>query len=525
VTLLNADLQQLNTSTLSPGVEYPDPRWWVYMLEHELTLRYPLVRIVEDYYEGRHRLNFATSKFREVFGEMLAAVSDNWMPLIVKASAERLRVQGFHVPEAPSSRLGGFLRRRLGGTQTGDQHAWEIWQRNGLDVGAPMGFTEAIKHGEAYLMAWWDEEDDQYARITVEHPSQVVVARANGDWRRRSAALKKWQEDDGSLRATLYLPDEIRRYRRDEGAQTWEPLSDGQAVVANPLGVVPVIPIVNDPHMLPVRPPRGLMSTGPDNGTIVSDYAHVGLGRSDIVDAISTQDSINKLVCDMLVASEVGAFRQRWATGLEVPVGEDGKPKEPFESAINRLWISPDDQTKFGEFAATELSNFVTAIENRVSSLASRTRTPAHYLLAQSGSFPSGESLKASETGLVAKVKDKQGSFSESLEEALRLAFRIEGQDARAAAAQAMQTSWETAESRSESEYVDSLVKKLALGVPPQQLWQDAGYSPQEIERFRELLVEYASYQDVSGHLDPARRPTAMTEPPPAAPATGGAGA
>jgi hypothetical protein len=57
--------------------------------------------------------------------------------------------------------------------------------------------------------------------------------------------------------------------------------------------------------------------------------------------------------------------------------------------------------------------------------VAAQTRTPPHYLLGQSGAFPSGESLKATETGLVAKVKRKQTTFGETWEEAMRLAFLL----------------------------------------------------------------------------------------------------
>ena len=49
--------------------------------------------------------------------------------------------------------------------------------------------------------------------------------------------------------------------------------------------------------------------------------------------------------------------------------------------------------------------------------VAAQTRTPPHYLLGAMGSFPSGESLKATETGLVAKVRRKMLSFGEGWEE------------------------------------------------------------------------------------------------------------
>ncbi|MCU0261436.1 MAG: hypothetical protein MUE78_10485, partial [Ilumatobacteraceae bacterium] len=70
------------------------------------------------------------------------------------------------------------------------------------------------------------------------------------------------------------------------------------------------------------------------------------------------------------------------------------------------------------------------------------------------------------------------------------LAFQAQG-DPRANAVQA-ETIWSDPESRTESEHVDSLVKKMAIGVPLQQLWEDAGYSQTQIARFRQMALEEA---------------------------------
>ena len=448
---------------------YPtgSPMWWLAQLEQDLVNeQQPLVKFLDDYYEGRHRLSFDSSKFREVFGRVLSGLQDNWMPLIVNSSVERLSVQGF----------------RFGGSESGDAAAWDIWQRNSLDADAMIAYREAVKHGESSLLVWWDDSDDQRARITVEHPSQVIVARSAGDRRHRAAALKRWVDETDTLRATLWLPETVHRYMLNADGK-WQEL-DQNGSFANPLGVVPVIPITNDPHMKPVGIPNGFAGVPLD--------AHVGLGRSDIIDAVSTQDAINVLARHMLVASEVASFRQRWASGLEIPVAEDGTPVEPFEHAVNRLWISEDPNTKFGEFQATDLSNFVNAIENRVQSLASRTRTPPHYLISGMGNFPSGESLKSAEASLVTKVREKQIAFSDALEEAMRIAFAIEGDQERANDMSA-ETIWSSPETRTETQLMDSLVKKASIGVPQQQLWEDAGYSPQQIGRFTAMLQEQAA--------------------------------
>lgn len=478
--------------------------WWAETLEAEITVRNGLILLYEDYYEGRHKMTFASSQYREAFAAMLTAVSDNWIPLVINASVERLNPQGF----------------TFGDSQQGDKEAWSIWQANYMDADAPLVFTEACKHGEAYLLVWPDEAPqgvsgrfftrksvDVAPRITVEHPSQMIVARSGGDRRKIDAAFKCWVESDGTRMGTLYLPGTIHRLQKDD-KQGWVARAGVESQSDNRLGFVPVVPITNDPHMLGCRPPSALLARPHSSPDIA-----VGLGRSDQADIISTVDQINKLLCDMLVSSEVAAFKQRWATGLEVPRDDDGVAVEPFKAAVDRLWIAEGEDganVRFGEFSATELKNYTGAIESRVQSLAARTRTPPHYLL---GSIvnASGDALKAAETGLASKVRGKSKSFGEGLEQAMRIAFAWMDDDR--SKDMSAEIKWAPFESRSESEYVDSLVKKLALGVPKEQLWEDAGYSPQQIARFKSMLLEEGVRTDIFGQpATPASAPEIIND-------------
>src|SRR5262249_25743582 len=120
--------------------------------------------------------------------------------------------------------------------------------------------------------------------------------------------------------------------------------------------------------------------------------------------------------------------------------------------------------------------------------IAAQTRTPPHYLLGAMGSFPSGESLKATETGLVAKVKRKQLAFGEGWEEAMRLAFMVAG-DARADSWDC-ETIWMNPESRWVAGVPDAAVKMDPIGVPRPALWAFIGATPQEIERWIEMGAE-----------------------------------
>ena len=426
------------------------PAAWLARLEQKLVEQQRQIKLFEDYYEGNHRLAFATLKFRQSFGWLFKAFADNWCEIVVDAPVERLFVEGF----------------RFGSTKPADQDAWAIWQANALDSESVMAHTEAVKDGRAYILVGPDEVGTGYPQITVEHASQVVVEHAPGNRRIRLAALKKWRDDDGYEYATLYLPGRIWKWETKESTKVapsdgigrnWVPRA-GEESGGNPSApIVPMIPLYNNPTML-----KG--------------------GRSDLEPAVPLQDAINKEVADMLVASEFGAFIQRWATGIEVDTDGEGRPTGATElkAAVSRLWTSEDKDAKFGQFSATDLGNYVGAIAMLLQHLAAQTRTPPHYLLGQIVNV-SGDALKAAETGLVSKVKRKQIDFSDSWEEAMRLALGLQGK-VEPSEALGAETIWRDPEYRSEGEMVDAALKRRALGVPLEAIWEMIGASPQQVE-------------------------------------------
>jgi len=457
---------------------------WVVKLERALADRNRTIAKYDRYYTGDHPLLFATGKFREAFAGLFTEFADNWTELVVDAVEERLDVEGFRLPN----------------DKTGEKRAWEFWQANQLDADSQLVHTEALVNGMAYTLVWPGEKTPL---ICVEDPQEMIVQHAAGARRERLAALKVWRDSDAAmLYATLYLPGAVWKYERRLGAMasqggvsgwtstafggwTARLVADEPWPLPNPLGVVPVVPLYNKPRIR-------------------------GTGVSEIKNVIPMQDATNKLLADMMVASEFAAFRQRWATGLEIPEDPDEKgPSESFQHAINRLWTSPDKDTQFGNFDVTELGNYTTAIELIVQHIASQTRTPPHYFYL-SGQFPSGESIKSAETGLVAKARRKMRHFGEAHEATVRLAFLAAGDKKRAAGAH-IETIWRDPESRSEAEHIDAIVKQRSLGVPLPALWERAGYSPTEIERFkaqmaemRELGIDPTAYATQSQDARPA---------------------
>ena len=463
-------------------------------LDGKLRLHAPEIELWEKYYEGYHRLAFATSRFRETFGNLFHEFADNWMSLIVDASVERLNIQGFRFGD---------------GTDDSDADAWEIFRDNGLDAQSDIAHTEAVKLGKAYIIV--DPHDLTKMgnpTITIEHPAQVCCAYKAGNRLRRLAAIKEWIDHSGYAFANIYMEDGTYRFQTNEkidrddtnpingygawgdpslgiygnifpqdylgppsayggGRITWIPRqANGQRpepfFVPHDLGVVPVIPLENNPSL----------KAG---------------GRSDIAPIIPLQDAVNKEVMDMMIASEFASFGQRWATGLEIPKDpETGQPinGSVFLSAVSRLWTSEDPDTKFGQFAASDLKNYTVAIEMLIQHVAAITRTPPHYLLGQSGAFPSGDSLAATETGLVAKVKRKMVNFAGAWEEAIRLAFQAKG-DPRGK--ELAETVWADPEQRIRAARIDGALKMTTMGVPQDAIWEELGTSPAQIRRWHSM--------------------------------------
>jgi hypothetical protein len=204
------------------------------------------------------------------------------------------------------------------------------------------------------------------------------------------------------------------------------------------------------------------------------------LGQSELVPAIPIQDGLTKSILDMLVAMEFSAFRQRWASGLEVEYNEAGEAVPPFKSGIDRLWLSSNPQTTFGEFNTTNLEQFLKVKDSFRVDMASVTGTPLHYFLQTTRSAASGESLKQNETRFLAKVRDRQTAFGQTWAELMSFALRLAGYPD-----VDLITHWEDPAPMSENDMLQNLLLKKRLGVSTEQALREAGYGEIDVKKMR----------------------------------------
>lgn len=433
------------------------PEAWVAILNARLDERIPRLVLLDDYYDGDHPLPRGPERAKEAFRKWLRKSRSNWMGLVVDAKAERLRVQGI----------------RYGSGQRADTQAWDIWQANSMDLGSDAVHLEAFVAGETYVSVEPNPDDASTPFIFPEHPCQMIVATPPARPFQRDAAFKKWLDDSGYVFATLYLPGAVYKFRSKTkrrpdtlGKIVWERREvDGEDwPLPNPFGEVPVIPFRNRSRLL--KP-----------------------GRSEIDGLTDTQDRINEMLFQRLIAGQYAAFRQRAASGMTLETDPaTGKPKMPFEPSMTELWVSEDPETKWHEFSQTTLTGYLDSVEADVQHIAAQSSTPPHYLLGKMMNL-AAEAMKAAEAGLVAKVQNRMLHFGESWEAVWRLSFKAIGDEAKAREFNA-ETIWRNPEFRTEGQLVDALTKMATLGVPREALWERWGASPQEIARWKTMQAE-----------------------------------
>jgi hypothetical protein len=97
----------------------------------------------------------------------------------------------------------------------------------------------------------------------------------------------------------------------------------------------------------------------------------------------------------------------------------------------------------------------------------------------------SGDTLQASQAGLIAKVVSRCVSWGEGFESGARVARRLAGLPD--VGAKGMEAIWHNPEFRTLGELTDAVVKKLAAKViDVRQAREDAGYSATQIDRMED---------------------------------------
>ena len=388
------------------------------------------------YYDGDQPLTYTAERLRNLFRDVNARFTENWCSVVVNSAMDRLNLGRFQVAdnEAATERIN------------------DLWLRTEMGLDSDDAHLASLVTGEAFVIAW---QDDQGLQTYYNDPRMVHVQYDPSNPREKLWAAKWWQEADLSWRLTLYYPEELQYYYAKERdlyqALQFKPMPD-EPVAVNPFGVIPVF------HL---RLNRRLI---------------VGELTDSILDL---QNAVNKLLSDMMVAAEFGAFAQRYVISQLDP-GD-------LRNAPNELWLLPagdgvGQQTTVGQFAATQLANFGEQIDKLSQAIGVISRTPRHYFYSQGGD-PSGEALIAMEAPLNKKVARYIERFTATWQQVAAFMLELTGQIVDPMAITPIFDPVQTVQPRTEADIREINVRS---GIPLTTTLRREGWTDAELEQMRE---------------------------------------
>ena len=372
------------------------------------------------YYSGQQPLAFLSPESKQALSNRFGRIASNIPRLAVNSLAERLRVTGF---------VGASV--------------WPDFIRCDLDQWSGVVHREALALGQSFVVVWVDDSGDPL--VTVESAHEVAVKRDPAT-RQVVAAVKRYTTDT-ETHAVLFYPDRVEKWvakSRSAGIAGFT-LTE---TLANPLGVVPVVPFTNSDRLL-------------DRD-----------GRSEIDDLKPLVDGLNKTLADLAVAQEFTARPRRWATGIELvekpvldddgnPVlDDDGEPVTVAENPIpegNRAMVSENSEAKFGQLEGATLTGYEAAVKIWLGQIQAVSALPGHLIGILVESPTSADALRASESSLTARAEQKQAAFGRAWEQVGKLMVAV--RDSVDPATVRLRVVWADASTRSVAQEVDAAVK------------------------------------------------------------------
>lgn len=400
----------------------------------------PVVRTRDMYFRGDQPMRFMKDKLAPVMG-----FRSNLAEVAVTAVAERINLESvtasINFPTGPVDV---------------SERARALVQDSDFPMLLQSLITDMLAVGSAYIIVWVDGMGRPV--VTGESAEQVAVSRdpITGGV---TGAVKRWQVVDsaGVLKeehVIKYGPTRIVHLKRNDtrGKLTFV------SAVDNPLGVVPVVPLVNIKRLND--------QTG-----------------SSVIDSLAPLlDALNKIIVDMLVTSESVARPKRYATGVfleddedgfiadegftadsEISAGDDSPGVEsPFKDSDD-LWISEQAEAKFGQLAGADLGGYKTAVDLIIQQIMAVTSLPGHMVGVTTANPSTAEALRASEVALSSNADSRVRVINRPVEWAVRLLVALDYGVSPAVVE--VNNQWASTATRSVAQEADAAVKLVSQEV------------------------------------------------------------
>lgn len=422
--------------------------------------------VSRNYYDGEQGVTLP-DRLREFIPSVAQGVPFrvNASRKIVTAIVERLRILGFDSTDE------AYLK-------------WitSITQMLKFDALQSDIHEAAIRDGESFILVDWDEIKKRPRWTMHERYTSISVGgNGTGCWmvfpendylRDPLMAVKQWSDYDaqGTLREyrTVYYPDHVEYFVRNDRGE-WSTLKEPQPLIdenQEPFGI-PVIAFQN----------KSL--------------------QCETLDALPLQDGVNKTLIDLLMTSDLAAFRIYVALGWWPTI--DGK--EPAEDKSNWLPITPGSivgttkspgDASFTAIEPTELAPLLDTTQQLLMWLAMISDTPLSRFISTK-LIASDETLKQQEEPLVSKVEDRKGRLGKSWKTVLEMTAKFTnafGTEKVVVPDEEARILWVNSRAHSETEQLANATTKMKLGVPQEQLWTEIGYDKAKIAEMKKMRDE-----------------------------------
>lgn len=430
---------------------------------------------IARYMSGRHDPVYAPKGASSEYRWIMKIARENFLPLVVSGISQNLHIDGYRRSDDPETSENESKELGLGGNITrpgvnDDESGWQAFKVNRMVSRQHGVHRSVLTYGAAYclvlpadLATEYDSEQPVktaiirpcsprrmtalYADLADEWPQLAIETYVMWDASRPGKGQRIVALYDESSRYMLAAPAEVQNPTFTLMTED-NPLLTGPAIAEHSLGICPVVRFLHN-----------------DDLDGENDVA------GEVEPLIHIQDQINFGTFNLLMTQQYAAFRQRWVTGMQAVVNEDGKQVAPFNPGVDRVWAAEGADTKFGEFGQSGLRDDIESREASIRHMATMAQVPPYQLLGALVNL-SADALAAARDGLDRKVSELQGLLTDSWRNVFRLSSKASGDKVGWADINSS-VIWRDTSAKSFAATVDALGKAAQLlGIPVTELWR-----------------------------------------------------
>ena len=380
---------------------------------------------VKRYLDGDHDKPYAPRGAKEEYRRLADVAITNLLPRVPDAYVNGLFFDGYRAAKSADN-----------------APAWDYWQANGMDARQTITHRGALDYGTSYVLvlpgdtapvirplsplrslAWYEDDDAEYPKFLLDVRGKDIDGNRLFDIVTDTAVYSCVQE-------------------RDSGE-----VIIGGTPAEHHMGVTPVV--------------RFRERLGEESPGLVRPL-------------IPVNDRLNEVVFGSLITMQFTSWRQRWATGLAIPVDPDtGEPVEPFKAAVDRLWVTDSTEAKFGDFAQSDMSGFISMFDQTIKIMGSMGGVHPGLLFGDlTIANVSEETMKQLSAETRRKRAEYETIFGEAWEQVFALAARADGK-APGTIDKSAQVRWRDTDENALTSTVAALGQMAQmLQVPVEALWE-----------------------------------------------------